>query len=137
MRSKILGAIALVAVLFSTWGVAWAQFGHPLKGQWSGEWGPKEKARRVLLDLQWDGKALTGAVNPGDGNAAIVRNVVIDYSNPSAWKVKIEADGKDPSGKSVKIVADGTLENIGSYYRLFYGTWIEGAEKGDFILTRN
>ena len=38
--------------------VAVAQFGHPLKGQWSGEWGPKDNPKRLLLDLHWDGKRL-------------------------------------------------------------------------------
>ena len=46
-----------------------AQFGHPLKGQWSGEWGPKDKPNRLLLDLDWDGKEITGVINPGP-NAA-------------------------------------------------------------------
>jgi hypothetical protein len=113
-----------------------AQFGHPLKGQWSGEWGPKDKPRRLLLDLHWDGKAITGSINPGNGDA-VVRNVSIDYSNVSAWKVKLDAERKDSSGKPVRIVAEGTLENIGAYFRVFHGTWTEGNQKGEFTVTRN
>ena len=45
--------------------MASAQFGHPLKGQWSGEWGPKGSPSRLLLDMHWDGKELTGRINPG------------------------------------------------------------------------
>ena len=135
MRSQFLRA-AVVATLLLVPGVVSAQFGHPLKGQWSGEWGPKDKPKRLLLDMQWDGKAFTGSINPGDENA-VVKNVTFDYSNPSAWKVKIEAEGKDPSGKPLKIVADGTLENIGAYYKVFHGTWTEGTTKGDFTVTRN
>src|SRR6185503_7795923 len=42
-----------------------AQYGHPLKGSWSGDWGPtKDNRTRVLLDINWDGKALTGVINP-------------------------------------------------------------------------
>ena len=135
MRS-VFPAVVVFAILTIVPSVTVAQFGHPLKGQWSGEWGPKESPRRLLLDLHWDGKAFTGVINPGT-NAATVRAVTFDYSNPSAWKVRIEADGKNASGAAVKIVADGTLENIGSYYRVFHGTWTEGGQKGDFTVTRN
>ena len=114
----------------------WAQFGHPLKGQWSGQWGPKDNPKRLLLDLHWDGKEITGRVNPGDENAA-VKSVTFDYSNPSAWKVKLTAEGKDKSGKPVAISVDGTLENIGAYSKLFHGTWTEAGQKGEFTLTRN
>jgi hypothetical protein len=135
MTSRIVGVVVLVVALLLP-GSALAQFGHPLKGQWSGEWGPKESPKRLLLDLQWDGKVFTGAVNPGDENAKIL-SVVLDYSNVTAWKVRIEAEGKDASGKPLKIVAEGTLENIGAYYKVLHGTWTEGSQKGDFTVTRN
>jgi len=135
MQSQFLRAAVLAALLLVP-GVVDAQFGHPLKGQWSGEWGPKDKPKRLLLDMQWDGKAFTGSINPGDENA-VVKTVTVDYANPSAWKVKIEAEGKDPSGKPLRIVAEGTLENIGAYYKVFHGTWTEGSSKGDFTVTRN
>ena len=93
-------------------------------------------AKRLLLDLHWDGKEISGRVNPGDENAT-VKSVTFDYSDPSAWKVKLTAEGKDKSGKPVTISVDGTLENIGAYSRLFHGTWIEGGQKGEFTLTRN
>ena len=129
-------AIAVVALLVTAGGQVSAQFGHPLKGQWSGAWGPKDAPKRLLLDLNWDGKAITGSINPGDENAA-VQKVTFDYTDPAKWKVVLEAEGKDKSGKPVRIVANGVLENIGSYRRLFHGTWTEGAQKGDFTVTRN
>jgi hypothetical protein len=135
MRLRTIGVLACVLMLVGP-AVSWAQFGHPLKGQWSGEWGSKEKPKRLLLDLQWDGKGFTGSINPGDENAS-VRTVTFDYSNVSAWKVRLEAEGKDASGKPLKIVAEGTLENIGAYYRVFRGTWTEGGQQGPFTLTRN
>src|SRR5262245_37578532 len=106
MRLRTIGVLACVLTLLAP-AVIRAQFGHPLKGQWSGEWGSKEKPKRLLLDLQWDGKAFTGSINPGDENAS-VRTVTFDYSNVSAWKVRLEAEGKDASGKPLKIVAEGT-----------------------------
>ena len=43
-----------------------AQFGHPLKGTWSGDWGPtKDKQTHIVLEFQWDGKDITGKINPG------------------------------------------------------------------------
>ena len=125
----ILCALALTAPLH-------AQFGHPLKGQWSGEWGPKDKPNRLLLNFDWDGKAITGVINPGP-NAATVKSVVFDYTNPSSWGVKITAEGKDASGKVVPIAVDAKLENIGAYMRNLHGTWSQGGQKGEFSVTRN
>jgi hypothetical protein len=127
----VLFALVLSAVVSLS-----AQFGHPLKGTWSGQWGPATAQKRLLLDLQWDGKVFTGSINPGE-EAAVVKNVVFDYTDPTKWKVTIEAEGKDSAGKPLKIVANGTLENLGAYYKVFHGTWTEGAQKGDFTVTRN
>jgi hypothetical protein len=127
--------IAIVCVLALP-AVLQAQFGHPLKGQWSGEWGPKDKPNRLLLDFHWDGTAITGVINPGP-SAATVKSVTFDYSNPSAWGVKITAEGKDASGKAVVILVDGTLENLGAYMKHFHGTWSQGGQTGEFAVTRN
>ena len=137
MRSQILRSLTVVACLLVLPAVASAQFGHPMKGQWSGQWGPAAAPNRVLLDLGWDGKAITGRVNPGADNEATVKTVTIDYSNVDSWKVVMEAEGKDASGKVVPIRIDGTLENLGAYYRVFHGTWTQGGQKGPFTLTRN
>ena len=134
-RPVFVVAFVLLISLLAPAGVR-AQFGHPMKGQWSGQWGPADSPRRLLLDLHWDGKEITGVVNPGP-EAAVVKSVTIDYSNPSAWKVKMQAEGKDASGKPVAISVDGTLENIGAYNKLFHGTWMQGGQKGDFTVTRN
>jgi hypothetical protein len=129
---KILAAAVVIALP----ALAYAQFGHPLKGQWSGEWGPKNNPNRLLLNLDWDGKEVTGIINPGP-NAATVKSVTFDYTDPTAWGVKITAEGKDASGKPVAITVDGKLENLGAYTKLFHGTWIQGGQKGDFTVTRN
>ncbi|PYR82763.1 MAG: hypothetical protein DMF87_00155 [Acidobacteria bacterium] len=104
---------------------ALAQFGHPLKGSWSGDWGPNTNQRtRVLLQMQWDGKAITGAINPGP-NARPLTKASVD---PETWQVHLEA--RD-------IIIDGKLENLGSAHRVLSGTWTEPGRKGDFRLTRN
>jgi hypothetical protein len=135
MRSRMLPMLALLMALALPFTVG-AQFGHPMKGQWSGEWGPKNNPNRLLLNLDWDGKEVTGIINPGP-NAATVKSVTFDYTDPTAWGVKITAEGKDASGKPVAITVDGKLENLGAYTKLFHGTWIQGGQKGDFTVTRN
>jgi hypothetical protein len=132
-RMRLVLALAIALAIPS---MAGAQFGHPMKGQWSGEWGPKNNPNRLLLNLDWDGKEITGVINPGS-NQATVKSVTFDYTNPTSWLVKITAEGKDASGKPVAITVDGRLENLGAYMKLFHGTWTEGGKKGDFTVTRN
>ena len=132
MRS---GFLALcVALVLALPGAASAQFGHPLKGQWSGSWGKTQN--RLLLNLDWDGKKISGVVNPGP-NQLTVTTTDIDFSNPEAWRVHMTAEGKDAAGKAVNVMVDGTLENIGVYYKVFRGTWTQNGVKGDFLVTRN
>ena len=119
IRTLILAACMLTA------SSALAQFGHPLKGSWSGDWGPnKDQRTHVLLQIQWDGKAITGAINPGP-NALPLTTASL---NPETWQVHLEARG---------VVIDGKLENIGSAHRVLSGTWTQTGQKGDFKLVRN
>ena len=61
----------VIACLLAVAGVAAGQAalnegqGHPLKGIWIGDWGP-DKAKRtpVLIEMNWDGKAITGSISP-------------------------------------------------------------------------
>ena len=132
-RFELFRAIALLACLASA-GTNWAQFGHPLMGSWSGDWGTtKENRTRVLIDLNWDGKTITGIINPGP-NAVALQKATLD---PETWHVHFEAEGKNPSGAAVRYVIDGKLENIGAYQRFITGTWAQGNAKGDFKITRN
>jgi hypothetical protein len=111
-----------------------AQFGHPLKGTWSGDWGAsKENRTHVVLELNWDGKAITGRINPGPTEVPL-RSATLD---PSSWSVHLEAERKDPSGSVIRYVIDGKLENIGAYQRFITGTWSQGPVKGEFKVVRN
>ena len=113
---------------------AHAPSGPPLKGSWSGDWGTtKETRNRLLLELNWDGKAVTGTINPGP-NAVPLQKTSLD---PSNWTVHFEAEGKDQAGRGVRYVIDGKLENLGAYNRVLSGTWTQGGVKGDFRLVRN
>jgi len=132
MRVRLARLVLLCTVLGIA-GTASAQYGHPLKGSWSGDWGTsKDKRNRVLIDLNWDGKAATGMLNPGSDSIPL--NATFD---PITWMVRIEGEGKDASGKPVRYVIEGKLENLGSPNRHIAGLWTQGSMKGDFKITRN
>jgi hypothetical protein len=129
MRVVLLRLVGFLACLAVASAVS-AQFGHPLTGSWSGDWGTtKDQRNRVLLDIQWDGKALRGTLNGAPLTVATV--------NPETWAVRFEADTKDAAGNTARSVLDGKLENLGAYQRFITGTWTQGSTKGDFKVTRN
>jgi hypothetical protein len=110
-----------------------AQEGHPLTGTWAGDWGPASGARTHLtIVMNWDGKAVTGTINPGP-DAVPIASVALDVTT---WTVRFEADGKDRSGP-VHIAAEGRLEDLGSAHRKIAGTWSQGSVKGDFRIARD
>jgi hypothetical protein len=109
--------------------VALAQQGHPLTGTWSGDWGASPTQRnQMTFVMNWDGKNVTGIINPGP-DAIPISSVYVDVTN---WTVRIEADAK-----GAHISAEGRLEDIGSYHRTIKGTWHQGTVTGDFRLTRD
>ena len=83
--------------------------------------------------MHWDGKAITGTINPGP-DAATLSRVAVDYDK---WTVRIEAERKGASGNPVRIMADGKLDDLGSWHRTLTGTWTEGGVKGTFKLARD
>lgn len=125
--------ISLVACLAASTSAV-AQEGHPLSGTWSGDWGPTTDNRtRLTVVMSWDGKAVTGTINPGP-DAVTLGRVTVDYAK---WTVRIEADGKDATGKPTKILAEGRLDDLGSWHRTLSGTWSQGGTKGTFKLRRD
>ena len=136
MKMSLLNRVCAVVLLAAMPVALSAQYGHPMKGQWSGQWGKDNQ--RLLLDLNWDGKAITGVINPGETGATIT-SAAVQYTDAAngKWNVKLTAQGKDESGKPVTIEVDGVLENIGSNYRVYHGTWTQNGVKGEFTVTRN
>jgi hypothetical protein len=74
--------------------------------------------------MNWDGKSVTGLINPGP-DALPLTAVSVDWAT---WTVRLEAKG---------IAAEGRLEDIGSNHRRIVGTWNQGGMKGNFTLTRD
>ena len=74
-----------------------AQEGHPLKGSWIGTWGPsKTHSNDLLVMMNWDGKTITGMINPGTDNIPI-KNATL---NPEGWVVHLEAEARTRPGRS-------------------------------------
>jgi len=132
MRSKILALFILLASLMTA-GAVLAQEGHPLKGSWIGDWGPNRNDRNpITIVMDWDGKQLTGVVNPGPG-AVQIQKATLD---PKGWLVHFEVDAKNAAGQPVHYVVDGKIENLGLYNRSIVGSWGHDNVKGDFKITR-
>jgi hypothetical protein len=111
-----------------------AQEGHPLVGTWHGTWGADAKSRSdVTVVLFWDGKTVTGMVNPGPDSIKL-ENANLE---PEGWKVHFEGNGKDKAGKPVRVVVDAKIENVTNVRRTIVGTWKEGSTVGDVKLTRD
>jgi hypothetical protein len=112
---------------------ALAQEGHPLKGTWLGDWGPNKNDRnQVTIVMDWDGKQITGQINPGPG-AIPLKNATLE---PKGWLVHFEADAKNAAGQNVHYVVDGKIENLGLANRAIVGTWTHDNVKGDFRIQR-
>jgi len=130
---------------------ALAQEGHPAKGTWVGFWGPTEAPTRLVIVMDYDGKNLSGSVNPGP-NAIPIKVAQLDITpgpppakrgdpvGEPTFKVHIEADSKDAKGNSISIVADGTMHDVGLPNRLLAGTWMQTSGgktvKSDFKIRR-
>jgi hypothetical protein len=131
MNKWLTTAVAVLA--FGLLGTSVAQEGHPLKGSWLGEWaGNTVHGDNVLLILDWDGKAITGMINPGTDNIPIGKASL----EPNGWVVKIEAEGKDKDGSAVRYVIEGKIENLELPNRSITGTWSSNKGRGTFTASR-
>ena len=131
MKRWITAAAAVLAL--GLLGTTSAQEGHPLKGSWLGEWaGNTVHGDNILLILDWDGKAITGMINPGTDNIPL-KAASLD---PNGWVVKIEADGKDKDGSAVRYVIEGKIENLELPNRSINGTWSSNKGRGAFTASR-
>jgi hypothetical protein len=127
----------VLAVLFAVslagpWSAA-AQEGHPLKGSWLGTWNRNPpQANDLVIVLNWDGKNITGTINPGVDNLT-VKNATL---NPDGWAVHLEVDAKDRTGTVQTYVLDGKIENLTLPNRSITGTWKSQKENGTFKVAR-
>ena len=132
MRAKAFLLVSIIAISVLAISAV-AQEGHPLKGTWLGDWGPNKNDRnQITVVMDWDGKQITGQVNPGP-SAVPIKNATLD---PKGWVVHFEADAKNAAGQPVHYVVEGKIENLGLYNRAIVGTWSHDNVKGDFRIQR-
>jgi hypothetical protein len=113
MRSLLAAALLFFA------GIASAQEGFPLDGTWRVErQAAGNVASTIVLFLEWDGKKVTGIMNPGP-KAIQLQDVQLI---PDGWKVTLAAT--DAASKPISF--DGVIGDLGSYHRWIEGTWQEG-----------
>lgn len=110
-----------------------AQEGHPLKGSWIGVWeGNEVHDEFVLVILDWNGREITGMINPGTDNIEITRAVL----DPENWSVRFEADTEDANGRAVDYILEGNIEELELPNRYIKGTWRNGNGRGEFEIRR-
>jgi hypothetical protein len=129
MKLRTLG-LACLMISFALTAPVGAQqkSADPLTGTWVGDWGPSASDRNtVTVDLKWDGKALTGTVNPGP-NATELQKCTYDAKTGA---VHMEADAKNRRGAVVHFVIDGKVEG-----NTMSGSWNHDDRKGDFKITK-
>ena len=132
MRALTLIFTLLLACLVSVTPAA-AQEGHPVKGSWLGTWdGNTVHGNDIVVVMNWDGKAITGTINPGTDNIAI-KNATLD---PATWTLRFEADAKDAKGAAVTYKVEGKIENLAFHNRSISGTWQSARGKGAFKIQR-
>jgi hypothetical protein len=113
---------------------AFAQEGHPLVGSWHGSWGPTATQQTdATFVLKWDGKDITGMINPGL-NVIKIQKATLDAPT---WTVHFEGDTKDATGKAVHIVIDGKIERVTNVHRKIVGTWTQGTTKFPLTMTHD
>jgi hypothetical protein len=102
--------------------------GHPVKGTFAGEWGSNANAQDTLLILMdWNGKTITGTVNPGSQGIPITKAEL----NPDNWTLHIEG-----GTGAARVVLDGKFENLTWLSRSLTGTYTRGNQRGTFKITR-
>jgi hypothetical protein len=130
MRVRLFSAAVILCALTLP---GQAQEGHPLKGSWIGVWeGNELHDESVVVILDWDGREITGMINPGTDNITITSAEL----NPEDWTVRIVADTEDASGRAVDYVIEGTIEDLELPNRYIKGTWQNGNARGDFEIRR-
>jgi hypothetical protein len=125
MRSSVKKATFFVFAILTAglFSFAFAQEGHPIKGSWIGEWEGNTMGDSLLMVMNWDGKAITGVINPGTDNLEIKTATL----NPADWTVHIEAGDYKLDGKFARL----ELPN-----RSISGTWSGGGKNGSFEIVR-
>lgn len=106
--------------------------GNPLSGTWSGTWGPTPQHRNdVVVDLEWDGANLTGAVTPMNPEQDPVPLSTATF-DPATGHVMMHAMTTNNAGQEVHFMIEGQLDG-----NSMTGSWSHEGSQGDFSITKN
>jgi len=134
-------SVALVVVVAAFVAInASAQEGHPLDGTWYGEYTAGKQTTDITVIMKWDGKSVTGLINPGP-NSKPLGSVVLDITPgkpapqgqgsttgiPPVFKARFEVDG---------MTFEGTIKNPVAGNRQLIGTWKRANQSGTFQIRR-
>ena len=123
MRSTVMSLCSVLC--FSIAGFLFAA--DTISGTWTGEWGPNTFERnQVVAELKYDGKAVTGTLNPGSDPVTISKGTF----NEKTGAIHLEAEGRGRGGARNHYVIDGKLEK-----RSITGTWKYEKGNGDFTIS--
>ena len=128
MRLRVFSLACLMMAGLTASVGAQATASDPLTGTWAGDWGPSSSDRNpVTVELQWDGAALSGNVNPGPTAIALQKATF----NAKTGAVHMEAEAKNYKGEAVHYVIDGKVDG-----KTMKGKWNHSGAKGDFKITK-
>ena len=124
---KALSALLLGALMFAGCSSSRPD-ADPLSGKWTGHWGPSaERQTAVTVKFEWDGKALTGAVNPGTNEIPFSKAAF----QPASGEVALELDGPNSRRETVRYKIQGQLSGT-----KLSGKFDRGGESGTFEIER-
>jgi hypothetical protein len=110
-----------------------AQEGHPVKGSWIGVWeGNETHGDDVLVIMDWDGREISGVINPGTDNIEITEATL----DPDGWVLSIEARGENDDGDEITYTIEGSIMDLELPNRYIVGTWRSNEGRGDFEIRR-
>ncbi len=149
MRTTSARAFILLAAAIGLAVPVSAQEGHPLTGTWYGDYGTGSGKRDLTVIMKWDGRNVTGTINPGP-NASPIHSAVMDITPgkpapegqnsttgvPPTFNVRFEVELPDAAGGKGRVAFEGTIQNPVAGNRSITGTWSRGGERGTFQIRR-
>ena len=139
MRTRVLTAL-LAFVLCAMGPAASAQEGHPLAGTWYGEYSSGSRTTDLTVIMKWDGKAVSGLIDPGPASSPITSAELTITPGKPAPEGRSSTEGTPPIFH-VRFVVNGMtfvgeIRNPVAGNRRIIGTWTRGSEKGAFEIRR-
>lgn len=141
--------VLLAGLLFAVGPAAGAQEGHPLDGTWYGEFGAGGDRHDLTVVMDWNGRWVTGTVDPGP-NAIPMKSAVLEIvpgvpaeggrggrpAEPPRFMVRFEVDVPNADGAVDSFVFEGEIFNPVAGNRRISGVWTCGEERGEFQIRR-